>query len=90
MVDSPNQQPVPSVIPQAPAEYDVASFNQILRSIEDNFRLAFSIGLLRGNGLYLVELPQSGAGLTVGEVFADSDGFLRLVQANETGDVDVR
>lgn len=70
-------------IPQAPPEYNSASYNNIIRIIEENFRLLSSIGLLRGGGIFLLNPPIDGTGLGIGEVYVDGDGFLKMVQEGD-------
>ena len=78
------QTPIILRIPQASGDYDAAAFNNIIRIIEENFRLVSAITLLRGNGIYLDGVPRDGHLLNVGEVYVDGDGFLRMVQEGDT------
>lgn len=77
------QTPITNRVPQAPAEYNAGSFNNIVRVIEDNFNLITGVGLVRAGGIFLVDPPRTGAGLRPGEVYVDGEGYLRMVREGD-------
>ena len=77
------QAPILGRVPEAPREYEVAAFDAIIRTLEDNFRLLTSVTLLRGSGIFLIDPPTSGYQLRVGSVFVDGNGVLRMIQEGD-------
>ena len=75
--------PILARIPQATPAYDRAAMNNMVRIVEANFGLLTSIGLLRGNGIFLIDFPTDGHLLRAGEAWVDGNGFLRIVREDD-------
>ena len=70
------------VLPIAPAEYDIAYMESLIRTIELYFLQAEEPGNMRASTMAATELPTTGGGLRVGDIF-DDDGTLRIVRSGD-------
>lgn len=73
--------PIVPAPPRPPAAFNYEWANQLTRWLESQLRLN-QFPYLRGAGLYLLDLPTSGYGLTPGEVFSNG-GVLTIVREND-------
>lgn len=68
--------------PRPPKEFSYEYANELYRWLENISRYMTGVNYLRGSGLYLPGLPETGYGLIEGEVFSN-DGILTIVRLNE-------
>ena len=63
----------PPFFGNAPKEYNAASLDRILRSIELHLQQLHSVGPIRVSNINISSLPTSDTGLRVGDLWNDSD-----------------
>lgn len=68
-------------IPGGPPNED--QITKIVRSIIDIRDYILTLGVLTGSRLILENCPENGYGLPVGGIYADANGFLKIVRDGE-------
>jgi hypothetical protein len=70
-------------LPEAPVGELKDYLDQFRQRLEEKFAQIETPGLVRAHEFYMVQPPRHGSGLSVGSMYADQDGIVRIVESNE-------